>query len=842
MKYLSSNGCLFFYDRVLYSWQMSVPTMLFLLGFEAVTTYDISQSDKIHISKYAYHEYSNDLVLLKDFNIFDDIYGFLSSIGNVDDEETFSRYDCKGLKLLVNDLTGTGSDRTVPIIFKNSVNLSLVDINNSMYRITSKQRMGMSIFDLQAQKIHDIFADADFDENKSDIKDKLYDYNFDCDSAIEESVYNSYIYRLLDYKAMYSYALGVLYGCRCLGYDQYSIWRLDPSFWYNGDYANLVKTAWLVFHFHFTKDLPEEDNAYKEIVLNKLWNFTNDESSDVILSKDELACCSVAINSETWNIDTLPIMYSRSEGPLLDPPGKYLNLTEVYPTEWNSLDSSVIGDIPNQKRGIIDYESLPIKRYAIDKEINIRKAYRYDTILVDDVYEGRYLSPNSTDLYFASEGCIGWFDFDPNFNISQSSSDSITARPTSISAADIPELAIDNQTHNIVLFFRKNINEENQKVFVTLKDSDFKVENTTSGIQVTGITSIGSTDTLYCSGYFYSLYTPITSSIISPQDSFSSSVVYSLTDEIEVLLKNSDNSLMVTSIVDNQVTFQPMSLNGYSLYPSTEIKAFDSSLNDYDLRYYKLESTYYFWSSHFDGDKQWVTSAPSNVYFDLSKKITLYKSVQRVYINTNLYTSNVLSVISNVTDLDSRYIFDEAFKRVLDMYLHEGITEYVCQIIYEDDFGNSLLDANGNPAVWYDEYKNKYWNGLLSTPTWQDGKPVLNGLSMYDSVLHVITSVVDNEYSQTITINGNVISYSEFYSHSNYGIIRDTLKVYSDSTGMIDCYYDSYSDEYCIPNITNQWVTRSDITNLGYRFVDGTGTLYNGNTEIKVIVDNDNVD
>ena len=113
---------------------------------------------------------------------------------------------------------------------------------------------------------------------------------------------------------------------------------------------------------------------------------------------------------------------------------------------------------------------------------------------------------------------------------------------------------------------------------------------------------------------------------------------------------------------------------------------------------------------------------------------------------------------------------------------------------------------------------------------------------MYDAALHTTTSVVDNEYNHTITINGNVITYQDFYSHSNYGLVRGTLHVYSNISGMVDCFYDLYSDEYCIPNVTSEWVTRSDITDLGYRFVDGIEVLYNGNNEVEVIIDNNDED
>ena len=131
MKYTSSNGCLFYYDRILYSWRICEPTMLFLLGFEAITIGNNAQSDKITISKYAYQQSSSTLDELKEFDIYDEIYNYLSSYGSVEDTVSNIKYDCYGLKLLMNELTGIDNDRTVPIIFKNDINRDKIgDLSN----------------------------------------------------------------------------------------------------------------------------------------------------------------------------------------------------------------------------------------------------------------------------------------------------------------------------------------------------------------------------------------------------------------------------------------------------------------------------------------------------------------------------------------------------------------------------------------------------------------------------------------------------------------------------------------------------------------------------------------
>ena len=77
------------------------------------------------------------------------------------------------------------------------------------------------------------------------------------------------------------------------------------------------------------------------------------------------------------------------------------------------------------------------------------------------------------------------------------------------------------------------------------------------------------------------------------------------------------------------------------------------------------------------------------------------------------------------------------------------------------------------------------------------------------------------------------------------GIIRDKttdiVNVFNPSyvDSPISCYHDSYSDTYCIPTYTNEWLSKSGINNLGWRFVDGEDILYNGDSQIEVVVDSD---
>lgn len=77
------------------------------------------------------------------------------------------------------------------------------------------------------------------------------------------------------------------------------------------------------------------------------------------------------------------------------------------------------------------------------------------------------------------------------------------------------------------------------------------------------------------------------------------------------------------------------------------------------------------------------------------------------------------------------------------------------------------------------------------------------------------------------------------------GIIRnestDIVKVFNPSyvTEPISCYHDSYSNTYCIPTYTEVWMTKQGINDIGWRFVDGEDTLYDGTTQVEVVADSD---
>lgn len=502
MLYSSRNGCFYYYDSILFRWHIAEPTLLFLLGLESITSYDKSISDSIVISKYVYKSYIDKVDPLEHIDdVYDDIYSFLSKIGSVEDYEHYLKFNCYGLKLLLNDMTGTGDDRTVPFIFKYDANKSLVDPAKEL-DTNSK----LSFYDIQAQHIYDVFNDIGYDTscdktilgngkialrpeyyidrtngNIRDILDTLTDvdnrplrtaiinniltYNAKVNAVHEKRIANSEIYRLLDYKAMYAYALGVLYGCRCLGFNDSVIWRLDPKLWYNDVYFNLVRTAWYVFRFHWAYKLEdvalnmhvdpslegdakeaaieEANKAYSEkyqgIQDNKIWNFNNDSSLiKAAIAQDETNCFCLYLNNKqfisesTINKDYLhtvseSIIYSFSTQPdsntsygntEYEHPGsyllKYMSLKDGRITwKWSSIDSKVSDEVP--LKGVVSTRDSSMTRYIGNDPVILYRAYKYK----DGDNNTKYLAPKYDagngvlryKKYYVYTGDLGWVDY-----------------------------------------------------------------------------------------------------------------------------------------------------------------------------------------------------------------------------------------------------------------------------------------------------------------------------------------------------------------------------------------------------------------------------------------------
>ena len=452
MRYSSTLGCLYYYDRVLYRWNICDPTMLFLLGFEAITSYNGSLSDTITISPYIYYESENIIKEFDDFDIYDSIYEYLSKLGQVDDFERYLKFNCYGLKLALNEMTGTSSDRTIPLIFKNDNNEKLIDLSRIPSRLsTSEFSYNNGILFRQAQYIKDIFDDAGYNDtlegklfnissemssyNENDLI-YMQQYNNDIKSLHEEKLANSSIYKLLDYKAIYSYALGVLFGCHCIGYSNELIWHMNPIYWYYslGKYKNLVSTAWYAFRFHYKYPLSdlqaicetkqeyiELQDKYQSIQINKLWNF--DRLSDKILSiiPGEQLCYNASITDNTTGNDifsnTTPFenAYTINLDPILyvsndeNKRGLYADCKSES-LKWLNITDEVIPS--NGNKGIISEKTdTDIIRYIGYNKVIIKQALSYK----DDKNTIIYHSPENKH-HFTTAGGLGWFNFDEKYS------------------------------------------------------------------------------------------------------------------------------------------------------------------------------------------------------------------------------------------------------------------------------------------------------------------------------------------------------------------------------------------------------------------------------------------
>lgn len=839
MRYTSKSGCVFYYDRVTYSWRICDVTMLFLLGFEAVTIYNNSPSDALTIPKYAYYTYTQtEFEPLHDFNIFDDIYYYLSRNNQIEDYETYARSNCYGMKLLFNEYTGTGDDRTVPIIFFNDVNNKAINLNARMYRIPESDLVNKSKYDLQAQKIHDIFEDADFNDDYDPIdignifsnQEKLaaaeidkYNSNFN-----KERKSNSQLFKLLDYKAMYSYALGVLYGCRCLGYDEQLIWRVHPSFWYDGNYKNLVYSAWDVFRFHYENNIDYSDEFYTNIRNNFLWNFTNDNTSDVSLKENEkMLYCASVVNEE---VIFDPIIYSSFTGEeIYCEDGTYLSdfdSDDFKNQVWSPISDKVSDD---PELGIISSDDY-IVRYIGANEIKFFHAQSGNV---------NQLSPTGCN-YFTTAGYLGWVNFDKDtwksfvYPVNSTMPPPYKGYPT-LSQFPINALEVNN---NITHYLSTAISRTNGEIVDCYK-CYFTTENNNPNL-------IG-----VARRYPATVFRAFFDEILSYND-FQSQ--YSEAPQSATTLECYDLSMLVSVFTDlsgenvyiDATNTIPFAWTGYSLTPSIEVIIYANSISDSPnsttIRYESSSGKYWVES---DEHHEWINNFPNDSY--------TRNSVTDLYLNeSEIAEAEPRYIKSNNSNDTFYYIFNNAsiveisdlshgFISLSDLY-DNGITVYPCTIVEFDDYGNSLLDEYGHPLVWYDSHTNKYWNGLFDLNIWQTSKPSLTGSLMYISNTNETKQVFDNPEVEKVTVDDVTYDYSDFYNNANYGIIRETLEVFNELAGTKDCYYDSYSEKYCIPTITSTWLTRQDIINLDYRFIDGQEILYDGDIPIEVLIDNDNTD
>jgi hypothetical protein len=918
MLYSSRNGCFFYYDSVLYEWKIAEPTLLFLLGLESVTTGSKSQTDSIKISKNAYYRDTDSIKTLEGIEeIYDDIYSFLSGYGSVEDYEHYLKFNCYGLKLLLNDITGTGDDRTVPIIFKSDSNKSLLESkSNSLVRLSDRTKSEMSYRDLQAQAIYNIFNDIGYDTSLTEKIDNEYypDYYIDIDKlefnagVSDDTIYkikkditaynksiikvhenrlsNSEVYRLFDYKAMYAYALGVLYGCKCLGYSDSVIWRLDPEYWYTDSLYNLVRTAWFVFHFHWTKEIKDvtglsDDNnfydQYKEIQDNKIWNFTNDADflSGQSLASDEEYCFCLYVNSNVNESEHILYSYSTNiTGGDHTLRGSYL-VANISPDNtvswsWHPIDEKI--QYSDTKKGVISGSEASMVRYIGNDPVVIFRAYRYKED--EDAEDFTYLSPSHNEEYYVYTGCLGWIKYDQtNFISTDGSTDCLYVVPRSVDS---------NKLHYAIPI---NTDNSDLSAIVTYYECEVPIVES-SPAKLYGIYNkyIKKSEDTLVPTYFdqilsYDLFSSIYSIINDNSTSagYSQKTFYNLSNQISLLVRLDEdtNTYYIWDGDSDPDNDKPTSYYGYSATPSNILTLYKKNSTtpssniplSEEFRYNADTGTYWsssYWLGNNSLDRRWNESFDlGDELFNLTDKtVPIYRSETKIidssklYNNYNEYLNNndkneyvyedINSIVNLTISNDYNFIrigsYDDSHEG--DSLYKHGITSNLCPSI--------IRDENNIPLVWYDPKYDVYWNGLFGINRWQKTRPSLDSISMYDTSINSLLPVFVNDELENVSIDGDTpISYEDFYSDPHHGIIRTKLQVFNPliSDDIIECYCDTKTDPndllnaiYCIPTVTDTWISRSEISALGYWFVDGTVTLYSGNNSEEVIIDDDHTD
>ena len=251
------------------------------------------------------------------------------------------------------------------------------------------------------------------------------------------------------------------------------------------------------------------------------------------------------------------------------------------------------------------------------------------------------------------------------------------------------------------------------------------------------------------------------------------------------------------------LTYEQAHSLGYSLLPQRLVTFYSVSNDSVVIKQDSGDNTYYDSVNH-----TWVVD-----FADLN----LYKKVRNKTFYRGESSADYRCYISSITESTPNYLFYNSLIRTLsDAYEKYGITSYECK--------NIILDSSGLPIVWFDSTTSKYFDDRDGFHRWVDSigdEKVI----MYDSSATESSQIYENEAADYFYIDDSFISRSEFYTHDNYGVVRENVYVLKDDE-VYGTYYDSYSDEYCIPEVTEIWISKDDLLELGYIFVDGIADMW----------------
>lgn len=264
-RHTSTLGNICYYDMKLYKPQLCDPSLLFLLGLEHILT-DI---ETYNLDAYSQYIHFNRETIPE---IFNKVYYYFYGKQPKDDINEIT-YNCNKLKLFLNTLSGNTNNPITPIIYHWNLEPTINIEQNLDSFIKTFTYAGYCKNDIN---VHYFGKFGITNEHTLLYIDEL---NKQIKNEHNEKKHYANLYKQLDIKAMYSYALGVLYGCVCLHYDKLLVFKVDPNIWYNGGYSDLVYTSWLVFRFHYINNLTEIHGdkrlEYKYIgnPKNKIWNY-----------------------------------------------------------------------------------------------------------------------------------------------------------------------------------------------------------------------------------------------------------------------------------------------------------------------------------------------------------------------------------------------------------------------------------------------------------------------------------------------------------------------------------------------------------------------------------------
>ena len=884
MLYSSRNGCFYYYDSLLFRWHVAEPTLLFLLGLEAITSYDKSISDSIVISKYVYKTYIDKLDPLEYIHeVYDDIYSFLSKIGSVEDHENYLKFNCYGLKLLLNDMTGTSNDRTVPFIFKYDHNKSLVDPANE--KDTDPK---LSYYDIQAQRIYDVFNNIGYDTSleKDPVTNKVIpEYYIDrskAGSSIKEIIdylsvnvedrplrrtiinnvlaYNnlittvhkkrlsdSEIYRLLDYKAMYAYALGVLYGCRCLGFDDSIIWRVDPKFWYNDVYFNLVRTAWFVFRFHWTylieditsseEDAIEYAKKYQSIQDNKIWNFYN--TPDIInatLAKDETNCFCLYLGNNNHTVsEQLMYSYSTNESDDSQYPGsflrKYMSLNNgriIW--KWFPIDSKISDTKP--LKGVVSSRDASMTRYIGNDPVVIYRAYKYEedssVKYLAPKYEINELGDTKFKKYYVYTGDLGWVDYTEDLVLDIEHEQRhkylniVPKQPLSTELEYAFPIEPSAQSPSVVTYYKCYVTDHvtyDEEHGESDNDSDilYGVYNKFVGKQDAVPTNF---DYIISSELFKAKYE--SSSTDTYGNVYSSSTYYDLSSPIMLVVRKDTHG--VPYIWDGNTNTHddiPVYYYGYSEKPSTLLtlyNLYDTGVdsdqpNKEVFRYYIDSDTDKFWSEEYFNSKD-ITSKTAHCYYPF-----LESSDVQIRLLIDAATPGALG---NLIKL--RFTQNSDNDCVIDVYNNESLCG-TCIIPYSDFSSDNIIKSDQLNHLTITPADTSLPQIPITTYVYFSGSLDINYIINADSHELIITlsggSDETTNHGRTWRTLSELSEVAESNSNPLYSMTNKVTNIYKGEIRLV-------SDT----PIYNDYVAKaSDVTPLG-KFIYGDSKALLGNISI----------